>query len=279
MSKRSFLKSIFNIDQRWIFALTLIVLAIPLLFTLGLPLTINANARGFYTMVENLPQGSKVVYIWGADSMTWMEQGLPATVVLKHLMMKPGIKILAFSEMDQGPLYWNMVINQIGTYGKKYGQDFVYLGYLPGGETMLATAAADIWKACGGKDYYGNDLSTLPMMANIHSANDIDVVIHLSMGDTMLYSMRQWQMPYKKPFYVIPLLAVQATLVPYRNTGQIAGWVAGAREAAEYELLLKSPGLAAAQMDSQSIGHFLVIGLIILGNVGYLMTRNKEGRN
>jgi hypothetical protein len=279
MNKRSFLDSILSIDQKWIFIVTLIVLAVPLLFPLGLPLTVNNNARDLYTMVDGLPQGSVVVYIWGADSMTWMEQGLPATAVLKHLMMKPGIKILAFSEMEQGPLYWQMATQQMGTYGKKYGQDFVYLGYLPGDETMFATVAADVWKACGSKDYYGNDLGTLPMMANIHSAKDIDVIIHLSMGDTMLYALRQWQMPYKKPLYVIPLGAVQATLVPYRRTGQISGWIAGAREAAEYELLLKSPGLALAQMDAQSIGHFYVIGLILLCNVGYLMTRNKERRN
>jgi hypothetical protein len=276
MAKHDLISIITNVDQKYIFLLTLIILAIPLLIPMGLPIKIGNNSLEFYTMIEKLPQGSVVAYCWGADSMTWMEQGLPGTVVLRHLMSKPGIRVFAFSEMEQAPMYWEMVIKQIGTFGKKYGVDFVYLGYLAGGETMFTAMATDVWKASGGKDYYGNSLDSLPMMKNIHSAKDINILIHLSMGWTYEYSLRQWQMPYKIPFYLIPVGSLQASIVPYRQTGQVTGWIAGAREAAEYELLLKTPGKAISQMDAQSVGHIFAAGLVILCNVGYAMSRSKR---
>jgi len=276
MSRRNILDILTDADPRWIYLLCLTVLSAPLIFPVGLPLVVGDNARGFYTYIESLPEGSKVAFSWGADSMTWMEQGLGATVILKHLMMNPGIKIVAFSNMAQGPLYWKMTLEKLGTYGKEYGVDYVYLGYLPGKEAMFAAVAADVWGACGGKDAYGKSLEDLPLMSDIHSANDFDLYIHLPNGiDPVMISIRQWQMPYEIPFYCIPLGAVQSSLVSYRKTGQISGWIGSAREAAEYELLMNSPGLALSGMDAQSFGHIFIIVLIIIGNVGYFIKKSR----
>lgn len=276
MPRRNILDILTDADSRWIHLLCLIVLSVPLVIPMGLPLLVGDNAIGFHTYIEELPEGSKVAFSWGADSMTWMEQGLGATVVLKHLMMKPGIKVIAFSNMAQGPLYWKMTLEEVGTYGKEYGVDYVYLGYLPGKESMFSAVAADVWGACGGEDTYGNRLEDLPLMSDIHSADDFDLYVHLPNGiEPVMMSIRQWQMPYGITFYCIPLGAVQSSLVSYRKTGQISGWIGSAREAAEYELLMKSPGLALAGMDAQSVGHIFVITLIIIGNVGYFIKKSR----
>jgi len=276
MSGRNILDILTDAEPRWIYLLTLIVLAVPLIIPVGLPLPVGDNAEQFYTYIDNLPEGTKVAFSWGADSMTWMEQGLGATVILKHVMMKPGLKIVAFSNMAQGPLYWKTTLEEVGTFGKEYGVDYVYLGYLPGKESMFSAIAADVWGTCGGKDAYGTNLEELSLMSDIHNADDFDLYIHLPNGiDPIMMSLRQWQMPYEIPFYCIPLGAVQSSLVPYRETGQISGWIGSAREAAEYELLMKKPGLALAGMDAQSIGHIFVIALVLLGNVGYFMKRSR----
>ena len=279
MSKKSLLDHITDADPRLIFTLTLIVLAIPLVIPMGLPIEVGTNAQEFFDGINALPEGSIVAFQWQADSMTWMEQGLGATVVLEHVMMKPGLKIVAWSPGPQGPLYWESLLNDFGTFGKEYGTDFVYLGYLPGGESLAAAMADDVWGACGGVDYYGTSLEDLPLMEDVHNANDFSIHIQLPNGENpILISLRQWRERYPDvPFYCIPLGAVQASLVSYKNTGQIDAWIAGAREAAEYELLMGSPGLAIAGMDAQSVGHIYIVVLILIGNFGYLI--HKRGGN
>ena len=46
--------------------------------------------------------------------------------------------------------------------------------------------------------------------------------------------------------------------------------------AAEYEKLLGREDWATRGMGAQSLIHLIIIGFIILGNVGYFMTRKEE---
>ena len=45
---------------------------------------------------------------------------------------------------------------------------------------------------------------------------------------------------------------------------------------AEYELLLKRPGLAIAGVDAISMSHLLVIVLVIIGNVAYFLSGGRR---
>ena len=66
--------------------------------------------------------------------------------------------------------------------------------------------------------------------------------------------------------------------MPFVQAGQVKGMLQGLRGAAEYELLSGSPGVASAGMDAQSLGHLLIIGFIVVGNVAYIMSK-RESRN
>ena len=68
-----------------------------------------------------------------------------------------------------------------------------------------------------------------------------------------------------------------AGCAPYVQSGQIVGVVGGLGGAAEYEKLVDHPGKATAGMGAQSMGHLLILALVILGNIGYISTkRSKE---
>lgn len=58
----------------------------------------------------------------------------------------------------------------------------------------------------------------------------------------------------------------------------MVGFIYGMAGAAEYEALVKKPGSAAAAMDTQSIGHALIILFVVLGNIGYIVQRNAEAK-
>jgi hypothetical protein len=50
------------------------------------------------------------------------------------------------------------------------------------------------------------------------------------------------------------------------------------KSAAEYELLVKSPGTAIAGMDLQTAVHIYFFFLIALGNIAWFISRPKEER-
>jgi hypothetical protein len=67
--------------------------------------------------------------------------------------------------------------------------------------------------------------------------------------------------------------------MPFVQAGQVKGLLQGLRGAAEYELLSGSAGIAAAGMDAQSLGHLLIIGSILVGNVAYFMSKKQPKNN
>jgi hypothetical protein len=44
---------------------------------------------------------------------------------------------------------------------------------------------------------------------------------------------------------------------------------------AEYEKLIAAPAFATSAMDAQSIGHFTLVVLIVIGNILYFVNRRK----
>ena len=68
---------------------------------------------------------------------------------------------------------------------------------------------------------------------------------------------------------------------PYLNSGQLMGIMGGLLGAAQYEQLCDNPGLAADGMRVQLFGHMVIILFILIGNIGYFMSRaarKREGR-
>jgi hypothetical protein len=73
---------------------------------------------------------------------------------------------------------------------------------------------------------------------------------------------------------------VTAVMAPkqyaYFASGQLDGLLGGMKGAAEYEKLVGKPGLAITGMGAQSIVHFLIIFLVLIGNIGYFVGRRLD---
>lgn len=64
-------------------------------------------------------------------------------------------------------------------------------------------------------------------------------------------------------------------MTPYVQSGQITGMIPSMKGAAGYESLMGISGLGIRGMDAQSISHITILGLVILGNIVYLGTKNS----
>ncbi|MDP2858251.1 MAG: hypothetical protein Q8P50_09775 [Bacillota bacterium] len=267
-----------NVDRRIIYALMVIVVIVPLFSPIGLPISINPDlTQRFFDFIEKLPAGS---IVWmGPDYSPGASAELNPQVaaVFRHLLMK-GHKVIFFAMWEQGASLSRNVAEPIAKeMGKKYGEDWVHLGYKPGSAIALRAMVNDVWQASAGVDINGTKLGDLPLMAKVKKLdNSVALCIDFSSGSPGDGDYRQYVTDPQNIPLMSGQVAVQVpTRLPYIRSGQQKGIIPGLRGAAEYEKLIKKPGAATQLMDAQSLGHVLIIFFILLGNIGFVATRKK----
>lgn len=163
-------------------------------------------------------------------------------------------------------------------YRKEYGKDYTFLGWMPGHLAVIIGLGQDLKKTFP-KDFYGNDTDRLKVLEGVNSLRDIDYMVCLAAGDP---GIETWYL-YGREKHGFELgggctAVIAPGLYPFLQTGQINGLIGGMRGAAEYETLLNKRDRATVGMDVLSTTHFLVIGLVIISNILYLITKKgKKG--
>jgi hypothetical protein len=260
-----------KIDPRIIYALVLLVVAIPLINPFGLPMMIMNPSREFYNVIENLPNGAKVILSIDHAAGPDVELGPIAQSMLIQLVPK-NARVYAMSSIPEGPMFAERYLSVLEDYDKEYGVDYVNLGYFAGGEAGMA-AWADDFKSVFRTDVRKTPVEQIPMMQDIKSVHDFDLVVTLNSGPGGYGPPDVWLRQIAAAKGVPLAMGVTAIMgpqtQPYYQSGQIKGLLIGLRSAAEYELLIEKPGIAVAQMDAQSAAHAVILILIILGNLGY----------
>ncbi len=266
-----------RIDSRWIFIAIIIAAAFPILYPIGLPMKVSDATRTVYETIDSVPPGGLVIISADFSFMDVGEMEPMFIVFLRHLVqMDVKIVTIAFYAADSA-IVEETVFAKVNPeqYGKTYGVDYVHLGFIPGHETAIAAFADDV-KELISKDYYGNSLSELPIMEDFNSAEDIDLAISMTGGSEYpFHYIRQWYSGYGVTITGGARGLDYASMVPYIASGQLTGFLASLRGAAEYELLTGYLGDAIPAMDSHSLIHVVIIITIVLGNIGYLASRSK----
>lgn len=264
-----------NIDRRLIYLLLFLALSIPLIRPIGLPLSTSPETRLLYSYIDKLAPGSRVIFSMDCSPGGWGELMPAAQAVVNHLVAKQ-VKLFVCGFFDTGPSLFESSYGATDLASKKYGVDWVDLGYRAGGENGISALAGDIPKTFP-KDFRGNDINSLEIMKNIKTAKDMALIISVSSGTP---GVPEWIRQVRDPMGV-PLATVCVAVnipgnAPYIQSGQLMGAAGGLRGAAEYELMTKRPGLGSAGMDAQSFSHLLILLLIVLGNVGYIVTDRQR---
>ena len=267
-----------TIDQRWIYALLAISVIVPLFSPIGMPIGINPDlTQKFYDFMEKLPAGS-IVWIgpdYSPGASAELDPQLAAT--FRHCMMK-GHKVVIFSMWEQGGMLARNVVDPIAKeVGKKYGEDYVNLGYKPGQAVALRAMVNDVWAASAGVDINGTKLGDLPLMAQVKKLDQsVAVCIDYSSGSPGDGDYRQYVTNPQGIALLTGQVAVQVpSRLPIMRSGEMKGLLPGLRGAAEYEKLIKKPGVATQLMDAQSLGHVMIVIFMVLGNIGYVASRKK----
>ncbi len=262
----SLTEKIINLDAKVIYGSVFIILIVSSLFPLGLPLLISEPTKEMYKTIDNLEEGD--VFWFGFDIVyvCWAEMQAPLTAVLQHAFQKEGIKLVITSAFADGTVIFETLMKTIDTYGKVYGEDWVYLGYQPGGEMLIEGIARDIHGTYPTDDY-GTPLSELPMMDDIHSAEDFALVFRSTLGPQFYWYIRQVVAPYGIPFITASVGYFFSEIMPFYSSGQLTAYIVGLRGGAEYEKLIGVSGVGARGADAMSLIYIIIIGVVALINI------------
>jgi len=276
----SVLEKLQTIDRRYIYLLGWIFVLVPLLHPLGLPVSIGKYSTAYYNYLDNVPDGSviMVTFDYGVSAMPEL---YPLTIATFHQLWNRDFKVVIVASWNQGPLVMDIVLKELKpaeTYGKVYGEDWIELGWVPQGEIGMAALGKDIWSTKPADYIEGKPTSSYPIMQNIKTAEDIDLIVSFETGTPGLPEwVRQWNTPYGTPMIMGCIGVMVPEVAPYLQTGQLGALIPGLTASAEYEQILKHPGLATAGVDAISMSHLLVIILVIVGNAAYFMSKGRGG--
>lgn len=270
------LEKLQNIDRRFVYLLLALSIILPLLFPIGLPVETTENTMDVYEAIDSLAAGSVVLLSYDWDAAGAPELLPQAEAITKHILAKK-LKLVTIALWNQGATFADRVNNAIAPdAGAEYGTDYVNLGYRPGGSVVLNSLARDIHGTFP-EDVARTKTATIPLMKEIKDINDIDLIISLSAGDPGLRTYIE-QIGAQYPVTIsggVTAVSVPGML-PYLQSGDLVGLLAGMSGAAQYENLVARPGLGLGGMDAQSISHLVIIAFILIGNIAYLAGGRKK---
>ena len=230
-----------------------------------------------YDAIEDLPRGSKFLLSLEYSPSTKPENHPMAISILRHLFRNDH-KVYITCLWPDGQFMAQDALKQVaeGEFNKVYGQDYVLLGYRPGAEAVVKGIVSNIRKLYS-VDANQTKIDEIPMMNGITKFKDFAFLFSVSSGypgtiEWVQYAADPTGVPMSSGVTSIQVNEV----MPYVQSGQMVGLLAGMPGAAEYESLIGEKGSATSGMDAQSIAHLVIVLFIVLGNTAYFIERKRS---
>jgi hypothetical protein len=276
-----------KLDRRWLYLLTALIIGLPFVPGIRVPVpppVIQPQTRAYYQTIEDLaadPVESKKLVIVAVNyaSGTLAENQSQCEATLKHLMRKKlKFALFTFTDPQGRDLGLRLAERLAADQAYTYGESWCSFGFRPaaGVDQTLKTMCTDL---PGGivTDVNGKPIASLPMMASVKSADDVGLVINFASTQSIDLWLQFFSRPDKStlPMLYGPTSIMAPEAYPLLRSGQLKGMLTGLKGAIEYEALLKEPGFATSASASLSWAHFLIIALVILGNVGMYLEKKR----
>ena len=260
-----------NIDRRIIFAAVALAVIGSLLVDFSLPVPATPPVQKIFDKIESLPPGAHFLLSFDYDPSS-KEELQPMALALLHHCFRRGVKVIGMTHNPGGTGLAEQALNSTASiYQRKYKEDYVFLGYKPGGASLIINMGEDLHTAFL-KDFYGNDTTTLPALQGVESLRDIDYLVDLAAGVTIETWIAFGKEKYQFEMGAGCTAVIGPEMYPFLDSRQINGLMAGLKGAAEYEVLVERKAQAFEGMRPQSVTHCLVILFVLFGNVAFFVS-------
>jgi hypothetical protein len=288
-------------DRRVLYLLLFLAVSLPFIITVPAPKpAISPEVHAYYDAIEDLansPTGREKLVIISSNygGGTYAENRPQLTATLRHLMARK-MKFAMFAFADpQAEIQSRRVMKELkDEYHYNYGTDYINWGFRPPDAiTNMFKAMAQDVPGTLKNDVDGKNLADFPIMKSIKKPDDIGLIVEITGSETHKPWIQFFQAsgkdyrtdPAKEgiPMLFAPTGVMAPEAYPLLASGQLSGMLNGMKGAAEYETLLKDNGVikqtgfGSRAMASQSLAHFLILLLIILGNVALWREKREKG--
>jgi hypothetical protein len=270
-----FWERISSVDSRILYLLLALSVALPLIIKPRTDIRVSEPVRSAFEAVDKLAPGSVIMVSIDFDPSSAPEVQPMLIAILRHAFKKD-LKVIVMGQLALGLPLAEIALNQVAPeMNRAYGRDYVNIGYRPGYTAMMVGIGREI-RDYFRTDYRGVPLDSFEFMREVHNYKDIGLLVSLAHGAVADVWIQFVGGRYNQDI-IVGCTGVNApNLYQYLQAGQIKGIIGGLQGAAEYETLLEQPGSATLGMPAQSWGHGLIILLLIIGNVGFLLTRKSK---
>lgn len=297
---KNYILKLGNLDRRIIFLLIGLAVLIPLINPnlIDLPLGEDRNTRVVYDSISNLNINDKVLISFAYGASTKPEVHPMAVGLLNHLFSK-GVKVYIVSLWPESPIMAEQAISSVrnsNLFSIEDGIDYVMFDYKVGGFVVIK-GIADNFRDIYQQDKNGKSINDLPIMEGIYDVTDFDFVFDFSAGVPGNAEWVQYACDPKNVPLSSGCTSIMVTdAIPYVESGQLKGILAGMPGAAEYEKMVYDfmvneqinnnsfinpqgnivKGKAYARMSAQSVAHLLMVLFIVIGNIAYYYSRKES---
>jgi len=271
------IEKLLHLDRRFIFVLIALAVGVPLAGGWEFDQGSNPRTTDVYEYIEQLPEGSVVVicFDYGPASMPELQ---PMALALARHALQRNLRLVGITVYPEAPLLIEQVLQEASEgLNKKDGVDYVNLGFKPGLVNVILGMGSDIGSVFR-TDFKQRRYRDLEITRGLENLSDVGLVIDLASSSTpgawVLYGYQRYRVKVAAGVTAV----MSQDYYPYLQTHQLIGMLNGMKGAAEYEKLLGTRSEASKAMGPQSCAHFLIILLVVFGNIVYAVSRRRERR-
>ncbi|MBU0847717.1 hypothetical protein KKH23_11065 [Patescibacteria group bacterium] len=275
----SLLKSFNSYDSRIVYLLLFLIVTIPLLSPMGLPISVSPSTVTYYDVIDALGPDDLVLVVLDTEFSGYMEIQSGIIASMRVMVERDAKMCVAVSHPEATgipELVFAAIRETVEEHGYTYGEDYVILGYVFPNEAAVASAAQD-WQGVIHKDFYGQSTEGT-FLDQIHDWSDWTLISDYTTGIQSGSLINHFGLR-GTPMIVNCIGVMISTQMPYLSTGIYQALLQSMRGGAELEYLTGHPGPGMTAMDAFTLGHYMLIVLIIIGNIGYFGTKENSRRN
>lgn len=275
MAEKDIFYRLSNIDYRYIYALMTLLVFLPLVYPVGVPMQVGDNVKNYARTLEELEPGSTVL-VYFSGYATMLPDVEPIYLTTWKILLDKDVKLLVLNTHVDSPIVLEGHFEDLGaetTYGKTYGEDYMFFPYIDITEAVEVSFTERI-RSVFTKDMYNTPLDEIDIMQDIETAEDIDLLIAMS-PET---AVRRYGVPFDVK---IVCWGTATGLLPFvppfydPNVGPIYGYVGGASQGGELEIVTGYFGDGVRYNDAKNLGVIGLVLVVIVGNVGELMSKQE----
>ncbi|HLE23081.1 MAG TPA: hypothetical protein VI701_02150 [Anaerolineales bacterium] len=268
---------------RWVVAAALLLaVGVPGLLgvpAMALPAFAPRDLAGLVGVVDAIPTERPALIVFDYEAGATGEMEAVAGPFLSHLMAR-GVPIATLSTHAGGSVLAERLMALQGA-GHNYvrGEDFIHLGYLPGGPAAVQLFAASPRQAVTSGFLKAEALTTIwdsPVLAGVTRLSDFTLLAVITSGSEDARVWIEQSEPFlgEAPLVTVVSAGSEPLVRPYYESTdpRVNGILSGLTSAVAYEQRLGEPGLAHSRWSSYGLGLLVAEVLIVMGAVGGIAT-------